>query len=93
MLTRKLLLDSRSNGDRVELPELMTHQRRPQAFVAEVVKSGDAFKSDSARPIFGIFTIEGDEYILGEADEIGNGINARVKLTIEPMKDSATNGD
>jgi hypothetical protein len=71
----------------------MTHQRRPQAFDAEDVKSGDAFRSDSARPIFGIFTIEGDECILGEADEIGNGINARIKITIEPMKDSATNGD
>ena len=91
MLTCKLLLDSPRNGDRLELPGLISHQRRPLAFVAEVVKFGDMFRSDSARSIFGIFATEGDEYLLGEADETGIVSNARV--TIEPMQDSATNGD
>ena len=86
MLTCKILLDSLSEGNRLELSELVGREKSRMQFVANIVKFGDTFRSDSTSPIYGLlFTTEGEDYLLRQADAIGVNDKSRVRITIEPL--------
>ena len=87
MLTCKILLDSLRGGKRMELAELIGSNKKKIQFVANVIKLGDTFRSDSTQPIYGLlFTTEGEDYLMKKAGEIGLTEKARVLITIQPME-------
>lgn len=85
MLTCKILLDSLSEGRKLDL--LAPQGRRKLQFVARIVRLGDTFTSDSTKPIYGmLFTTEGEEYLMRKANEFGLKPMTRVKVTIQPIE-------
>lgn len=86
MLTCKLLLDSIREGKQFELADLLNTDSTKVQFVANIIKLGDTFRSESTQPIYGLlFTTEGEEYLLRKASELGLGNKAKVLITIQLM--------
>lgn len=89
MLTCKILLDSLREGRRIELGELMNPNKKKIQFVANILKLGDTFRSDSTQPIYGLlFTTEGEEYLMRKANEMGITSKSKVLITIQPFEET-----
>lgn len=87
MLTCKKLLDSLREGQHLDLSTIVDVNEKKIQFVANIVKFGDTFRSDSTKPIYGLLftTEEQEEYLLRKAAEIGLSEKARAIITIEAV--------
>ncbi len=88
MLTCKILLDSLKEGKHMDLADFVNPKRNKVQFVANIIKLGDTFRSDSTQPIYGLlFTTEGEEYLMRKAHEMGLGNKAKALITIQPIEE------
>ncbi len=87
MLTCKILLDSLKDGQHLDLSGMKESSKNKLQFVANIIKFGDTFRSDSTQPIYGLlFTAEEEEYLMRKADELGISEKKRVRISIQKLE-------
>ena len=92
MLTCKILLDSLKDGQQLDLSGMKELNKNKLQFVANIIKFGDTFRSDSTQPIYGLlFTAEEEEYLMKKALEIGLDEKAKALLSLQVLDEN--NGD